>query len=246
VSRKRPGGPAKGPGGARLAHVRVKTARGRKLSSTRWLERQLNDPYVAEARRLGYRSRAAFKLLQIDARYRLLKPGLAIVDLGCAPGGWLQIARAAAGGNARIAGIDLLPVDPVADALLLQADFMAEDAPAALVAALGVSPDLVLSDMAPELTGHARTDHWRVAALAEAAAQFACATLTPGGAFAAKVFSGGAGPDLLRLLKRDFARVSHFKPDASRKESAEIYVIAQGFRGRQTGEGPENATEGDG
>jgi 23S rRNA (uridine2552-2'-O)-methyltransferase len=215
--------------------VRVKTARRRSASSTHWLERQLNDPYVAEARRLGYRSRAAFKLLELDDRFRLLKPGARVVDLGAAPGGWTQVAAArtrAEAGQGRVVGIDLLPMDPVPGATLLHMDFLGDAAPEAIRAALGGPADLVLSDMAAPTTGHAATDHMRIVALAEAAYAFAREVLAPGGSFVAKVFQGGTERSLLESLRRDFEAVRHAKPPASRAESAEVYVVAQGFRGR--------------
>ncbi|HUC66759.1 MAG TPA: RlmE family RNA methyltransferase [Stellaceae bacterium] len=222
--------------------MRVKTAGKRTPSSTQWLERQLNDPYVAEAKRLGYRSRAAFKLIQLDDRFHVLKPGARVVDLGAAPGGWTQVAVArvkAEAGRGRVVGIDLLPLQPIAAAVLLKADFLAEEAPAALTAALGGPADVVLSDMAAPSTGHASTDHLRVMALAEAAHDFARTVLAPGGTFIAKVFQGGAERALLEALKRDFATVRHAKPPASRSESAEVYVVAQGFRGRnESAKGP--------
>jgi 23S rRNA (uridine2552-2'-O)-methyltransferase len=225
------------PTGARGAAVRVATARKRSHSSTQWLERQLNDPYVAEAKRQGYRSRAAFKLAQLDDRFRFLKRGERVVDLGSAPGGWLQIAveRTGAGegrGRGSIIGIDILPTDPVAGATILHLDFLDETAPARLKEALGGGADVVLSDMAAPTTGHASTDHLRIIALAEAAYAFAAEVLAPGGDFLAKVFQGGATGALLAALKRDFAVVRHAKPPASRAESAEMYVIASGFRGR--------------
>ena len=222
------------PTTARPAAVRVKTAARRTASSTQWLERQLNDPFVAEAKRLGYRSRAAFKLIQLDDRFRLLKPGMRVVDLGSAPGGWLQVAAArlkAETGRGRLVGIDCLPLGAVAGTVLLQLDFLDETAPAALRAALDGPADLVLSDMAAPTTGHAATDHLRVMALADAAYAFAREVLAPGGAFVAKVFQGGTERDLLAALKQDFAVVRHVKPPASRADSAEIYVVAQGFRG---------------
>ena len=222
------------PTTARASAVRVKTAGRRKPSSTQWLERQLNDPYVGEARRLGYRSRAAFKLIQLDDRFHFLKPGARIVDLGCAPGGWTQVATArvkAEGGRGRVVGIDTLATDAVPGALLLQQDFLAATAPDALRAALGGPADVVLSDMAAPSTGHATTDHLRVMALAEAAHAFAREVLAPGGTFVAKVFQGGAERELLDALKRDFASLRHVKPPASRAESSEVYVVAQGFRG---------------
>jgi 23S rRNA (uridine2552-2'-O)-methyltransferase len=222
------------PTTARPAAVRVKSTSGRSASSTQWLERQLNDPYVSEAKRQGYRSRAAFKLLQLDDRFHLLKPGARVVDLGSAPGGWTQVASArvkAEAGKGRVVGIDLLPTDPVPGAVLLREDFLAATAPEALRAALGGPADVVLSDMAAPATGHAPTDHLRVMALAEAAYDFARAVLAPGGGFVAKVLQGGSERALLEALKRDFATVRHAKPPASRAESAEIYVVAQGFRG---------------
>jgi 23S rRNA (uridine2552-2'-O)-methyltransferase len=230
--RKRRGAPT----GGRAAAVRVKTARRRTASSTHWLERQLNDPYVAEARRLGYRSRAAFKLLELDDRFRLLKPGARVVDLGAAPGGWTQVAAArtrAEAGQGRVIGIDLLPMDPVPGTTLLHADFLGPSAPEAIKAALGGPADLVLSDMAAPATGHAATDHLRIVALAEAAYAFAREVLAPGGSFVAKVFQGGTERSLLESLRRDFQSVRHAKPPASRAESAEVYVVAQGFRGRE-------------
>ena len=222
------------PTTARSSAVRVKTASRRKPSSTQWLERQLNDPYVIEARRLGYRSRAAFKLIQLDDRFHFLKPGARIVDLGCAPGGWTQVATArvkAEAGRGRVVGMDTLATDAVPGALLLQQDFLAATAPDALRAALGGPADVVLSDMAAPTTGHAATDHLRVMALAEAAHAFAREVLAPGGTFVAKVFQGGAERELLDALKRDFASLRHVKPPASRADSSEVYVVAQGFRG---------------
>lgn len=220
-----------GRGAPRRATVRVKTAKGRKLSSKRWLERQLNDPYVAEARRRGYRSRAAFKLREIDDRFRFLRPGGRVVDLGAAPGGWVQVARERVGPGGVVVGIDLQEIEPVAGAELLWGDFLAEDAPERLRRALGGPADAVLSDMAAPATGHARTDHLRIMALAEAALDFALEVLAPGGAFVAKVLQGGSERALLETLRRNFAKVSHVKPPASRKESAELYVVATGFRG---------------
>jgi len=234
--KRKGGGPAKPsstPTGRR-ATVRVKTARGRTVSQQRWLQRQLNDPYVAEAKKRGYRSRAAFKLLQLDERFHLLAPGRRVVDLGAAPGGWTQVAAAAVAPPGKAAGrviaVDLLPMDPVPGAEILLLDFMADAAPAAIRDALGGTADLVLSDMAAPATGHAPTDHLRIMALAEAAYHFAAEVLAPGGAFVAKVLQGGAEQSLLTLLKRDFAQVRHAKPPASRSDSAEIYVVAMGFR----------------
>ncbi len=220
--------------GARHLVVRVKSARRRKPSSTEWLARQLNDPFVAEARRLGYRSRAAFKLIQLDERFHLLSPGRRIVDLGCAPGGWTQLAaqRArAASGQGRVVGIDLLATDPIGGATLLTGDFRDPDTAERIRAALGGPADVVLSDMAAPATGHAATDHLRIIALAEDAFAFAASVLRPGGAFVAKVFQGGTEGALLLTLKREFAEVRHAKPPASRAESAETYVVAKGFRG---------------
>lgn len=232
-SRGRGGRRGRVPTTARDPAVRVKTARGRKPSSTEWLARQLNDPYVQEARRQGFRSRAAFKLLELDDRFHLLKPGARVVDLGAAPGGWTQVAAArvkAAEGRGKVVGIDVLPLDGVAGATLLTLDFLAPEAPAALRAALAGPADLVLSDMAAPTTGHAATDHRRIVALAEAAYEFAGAVLAPGGGFVAKVFQGGTEGELLARLKRDFVSVRHAKPPSSRADSAEVYVVAQGYR----------------
>ncbi len=221
-----------GRGAPRGVHVRVKTAKGRKLSSKFWLERQLNDPYVAEAKRLGYRSRAAFKLAEIDDKYRFLKPGGRVVDLGAAPGGWVQVALERIGGKGRVVGIDLQEIEPIAGADLLVGDFLDEDAPARLKALLNGPADVVLSDMAAASTGHPQTDHLRIIALAEAALDFALEILAPGGAFVAKVLQGGSERTLLETMRRNFAKVAHVKPPASRKDSAELYVVATGFRGR--------------
>jgi 23S rRNA (uridine2552-2'-O)-methyltransferase len=221
-------------GARRGMAVRVKTAKQRSPSSAAWLARQLNDPYVAEAKRLGYRSRAAFKLIEIDDRFHLLKRGARVVDLGAAPGGWSQVAAkriGAAEGKGRLVAADILAMEGVPGATVLELDFLAADAPAAIRATLGGGADLVLSDMAAPTTGHAATDHLRIVALAEAAYDFATAVLAPGGAFVAKVFQGGAEGELLAGLKRDFSSVKHAKPPASRAESAEVYVVAQGFRG---------------
>jgi len=211
--------------------VRVKTAKRRSISSTRWLERQLNDPYVAEARKRGYRSRAAFKLAQLDDRFHFLKNGARVVDLGCAPGGWTQVVVERCGRSAHVVGIDLTEVEAIAGADLMVGDFLAEDAPDRLKTALGGPADVVLSDMAAHATGHAKTDHLKVMALVEAAHLFAQEVLAPGGAFVAKVLQGGTERDLLAALKRDFARVAHVKPAASRSDSAEMYLVATGFRG---------------
>lgn len=223
-------------GAPRNARVRVKTAKGRKLSSKRWLERQLNDPYVVEAKRLGYRSRAAFKLAEIDDKHRLLKPGGRIVDLGAAPGGWAQVALERVGPKGRVVGIDLQEMEPVTGAELLQGDFLADDAPDRLRALLGGPADAVLSDMAAASTGHSGTDHLRIMALAEAALEFALEVLAPGGAFLAKVLQGGSERGLLETLRRNFSKVAHVKPPASRKDSAELYVVATGFKGRSNEE----------
>jgi 23S rRNA (uridine2552-2'-O)-methyltransferase len=221
--------------GTRPLAVRVKSARRRKPSSTEWLARQLNDPYVAEAHRVGYRSRAAFKLIQLDERFHLLAPGRRVVDLGCAPGGWTQVAVERVGKrnamSGAVVGIDLNPTDPISGATVLQGDFTDPATAAHIRDALGGPADLVLSDMAAPATGHAATDHLRIVALAEDAFAFAETVLKPGGAFVAKVFQGGAAGDLLAALKQGFVEVRHAKPPASRAESAETYVVAKGFRG---------------
>jgi 23S rRNA (uridine2552-2'-O)-methyltransferase len=220
--------------GARNLKQRLKTARKRTLSSQKWLERQLNDPYVARAKREGYRSRAAFKLLEIDEKYHLLKPGQRVVDLGAAPGGWSQIAARKVGsadGRGRVVGIDLLPIDPLPGVDFIQLDFLDEEAPERLIAMIGGRADVVMSDMAANTTGHKKTDHLRIVGLAEAAIHFAREILAPGGAFIAKVFQGGTENQLLADLKRDFATVRHVKPAASRADSSELYVLATGFRG---------------
>ncbi|MDE2339762.1 MAG: RlmE family RNA methyltransferase [Alphaproteobacteria bacterium] len=216
--------PAKG-------HVRVKTARKRSQASTRWLERQLNDPYVRLAKAEGYRSRAAYKLRELDERFGLLKGARRVIDLGVAPGGWAQVVRLTCP-KARIVGIDLLAVDPLEGVELIQLDFMDDAAPDLLSAALDGPADLVLSDMAANTVGHPQTDHLRTMALVEAAAEFAVECLQPGGAFVAKVLAGGADAALVAMLKRHFTSVKHAKPPASRKDSSEWYVIAQGFKGK--------------
>ena len=208
---------------------RVKTAKGRKVSSTRWLERQLNDPYVRRAKAENYRSRAAYKLLELDERFGLLKGVKAVVDLGITPGGWSQVVRRKTPA-ASIVGIDLLPTDPIEGVEILQMDFMDEAAPERLKDALGGQADLVLSDMAANTVGHQQTDHLRTMALVEAGLEFAREVLRPGGAFVAKVLAGGADHDLVAELKRNFTTVKHAKPPASRKDSSEWYVIAQGFK----------------
>jgi len=227
-----------GPIGRNKLAVRVKTAKSRDLASTLWLERQLNDPYVMEAKRRGYRSRAAFKLAQLDDKCHILRPGMRIVDLGAAPGGWTQVAverTKALTSGAQVIALDILPMDPVPPAVTLHCDFLHPAAPDRLKESLGGLADLVLSDMAAPTTGHRETDHIRIIALADAAYDFAAEVLAPGGAFIAKVFQGGSEKELLGRLKQDFATVRHVKPPASRAESAEVYVVAQGFRGSVTG-----------
>ena len=214
----------------RHATVRVKTARGRTVSQQRWLQRQLNDPYVAEAKKRGYRSRAAFKLLQLDDQFRLLKPKARVIDLGAAPGGWTQVSVERSKGGVVI-GIDVTPVDPIAGATVLAKDFYDEDAPAVLTKLLDGPADVVLSDMAAAATGETQVDHIRIMGLAEAAHDFARSVLKPGGAFVAKVLRGGTERTLLDRLKKDFEKVRHVKPEASRSDSAEMYVVATGFRG---------------
>lgn len=209
---------------------RLKTAKGRKVSSTRWLERQLNDPYVKRARAENYRSRAAYKLIELDERFGFLKGVRNVVDLGIAPGGWSQVVRRKVP-QARIVGIDLLPTDPIEGVAILQMDFMGDAALEQLHAALGGSADLVLSDMAADTIGHPQTDHLRTMALVEAGLEFARESLKPGGAYVAKVLAGGADHALVAELKRNFATVKHAKPPASRKDSSEWYVVAQGFKG---------------
>jgi 23S rRNA (uridine2552-2'-O)-methyltransferase len=218
------------PPGMRPPAVRVRNARRRKPSSTEWLTRQLNDPYVTAARRQGYRSRAAFKLIELDQRFQLLQPGRRVVDLGCAPGGWTQVALERVGARGRVLGVDLAEAAPLAGAVMLRADLSDPSAVAAIEQALGSRADIVLSDMAPPSTGHAATDHLRIVALAEAAFAIAEEILEPGGTFVAKVFQGGAEGALLGRLKRSFSQLRHAKPPASRAESAETYVVAKGFR----------------
>jgi len=221
----------KGGRGARDLKVRVKSGKGRSLSSKLWLERQLNDPYVARAKREGYRSRAAFKLIEIDDKYRILKRGARVVDLGAAPGGWSQVAAKRVGPTGRVVAIDLLEMEPVAGVDFVRLDFTDDSAPDRLKALLDGPADVVLSDMAANTTGHRRTDHIKIVALVEMAADFARAVLAPGGAFLAKVIQGGTEATLLTSLKRDFATVRHVKPAASRADSAELYLLATGFRG---------------
>lgn len=238
----RPGGrggkSGAGPGGRDLT-VRVKTAKGRKTSSTRWLKRQLNDPYVADARRRGYRSRSAFKLLELDQRFSLLKPGMRVLDLGAAPGGWTQVAMAAVnekGARGKVVALDRTAIDPIDDAILLVGDIDEAAALDELRAALGGPADVVLSDMAPASTGHPGTDHIRIVALCESALAVAEVVLAPGGSFIAKVLQGGTEGDLLVRMKTVFASVRHAKPPASRSDSAEMYVVATGFRGEKNAE----------
>lgn len=222
------GGSGGAQGFGRTQAERVRAKGNRTESSKRWLTRQLNDPYVTAAKQQGWRSRAAFKLVELDDRFKLIRPGAAVVDLGAAPGGWTQVAVRR--GAARVVAIDLLAMDPVPGAVVLQGDFSADGADAMLIEALGQRADLVLSDMAPNTTGHAATDHLRIMALAEQALAFALAILTPGGAFVAKVFQGGSERAMLEPMKRHFTQVRHAKPPASRKESSELYVVATGFR----------------
>lgn len=210
--------------GARQLTTHVKNKRI-KESSKKWIERQLNDPYVARARAEGYRARAAYKLLELDEKFHFLKRGARVIDLGAAPGGWAQVC---AQRGCKVVGIDLLPVEPLVGATFLEMDFTAPDAPAALINALGGQPDIVLSDMAANTTGHAKTDQIRTGALAEAAAEFALAHVAPGGVFVTKAFQGGLDAALLAKLKQGFTKVTHAKPPASRSESAEVYVVAMG------------------
>ena len=247
VKKGKSGGKGSVSGGTRALKVRVKTARKRSNSSARWLERQLNDPYVHAAKREGYRSRAAFKLAEIDDRFHLLKAGSRVVDLGCAPGGWCQIAvaRVKADGVSpragRVIGLDYLETEPVPGATILQLDFLDEGADDKVKELLAGEADLVLSDMAAPTTGHKHTDHLRIMHLCEVAAQFAIEVLAPGGAFLAKVLRGGTENELLVMLKHHFNTVRHVKPEASRAGSAEMYVLAQGFKGRSESE-PEAAS----
>ena len=215
--------------GSRALKVRVKS-KGRKLSSKLWLERQLNDPYVARAKREGFRSRAAYKLIEIDDKARVLKKGMRVIDLGAAPGGWSQVAARRVGAQGRVVAIDVLPMDAIAGVDFAQLDFLSADAPEKLRVMLGGPADVVLSDMAANATGHAKTDHLKIMGLVEAAADFAREVLAPGGSFLAKVLQGGTEAALLVGLKRDFASVKHVKPAASRSDSAELYLLATGYR----------------
>jgi 23S rRNA (uridine2552-2'-O)-methyltransferase len=224
--------PIGGDPSGRATPARLKTAKSRTASSQAWLERQINDPFAAEARALGYRSRAAFKLSEIDDRFGLIRRGSRIVDLGCAPGGWIQVAlerRAAT-----VVGVDLLPMDPLPPAVILQGDFTDPAMGPRLLEALGGAPDLVLSDMAPNTTGHRQTDHLRIIALIEAAADFAAASLRPGGSFVTKAFQGGETGHALESLKRRFSVVRNVKPKASRSESSEVYIVATGYKGSES------------
>jgi len=239
MSRPKGGPGGSSGGGERALKVRVKTAKGRKLASTRWLQRQLNDPYVVRAKKEGYRGRAAYKIIEIDDRFRFLVPGARVVDLGCAPGGWCQVAvrRVNALGEKRgkaqgsVLGVDIQPVEPIAGAEVMQLDFLDAGADDAVKARLGGQADAVLSDMAAPASGHRQTDHIKIMALAEAAAQFAFDVLAPGGTYVAKVLRGGTEGELLALLKQRFEKVQHVKPPSSRKDSAEMFVVATGFRG---------------
>ena len=219
----------------RTKTVTVKKARGRTTAQHRWLQRQLNDPYVQAAHKQGWRSRAAFKLIELDDRFQLIRPGARVVDLGAAPGGWTQVAVKR--GAAEVVGVDLLPVDPVPGATIIEGDFNDPDMPDRLTGLLGGRADVVMSDMAPNTTGHAPTDHLRIIGLAELALDFAVRILAPGGTFVAKVVQGGAEKQMLSDLKRMFTQVRHAKPPASRKESSELYVVATGFRGLDSTEG---------
>ena len=232
---KKPSGKTGGSGGQRTEKTRVKTAKGRKLSSTRWLERQLNDPYVQRAQKEGYRSRAAYKLIELNEKFKLLKPGQHVVDLGAAPGGWSQVAAAITGADtgkvSPIIALDILAMDDLPGVNAIQLDFMLE-APGVLHDMLGGKVDVVLSDMAPNTIGHAGTDHIRIMAVVDAAYAFAREVLAPNGAFVAKVWQGGAQSELLHAMKKEFRVVKHAKPQASRQGSAEVYLVATGFKGK--------------
>jgi 23S rRNA (uridine2552-2'-O)-methyltransferase len=217
-------------GGTRHLAVRVRKSKGRSASSQRWLTRQLNDPYVAAAQADGYRARSAYKLIELDDRFKILRPGQRVLDLGAAPGGWSQVALARIGDKGKLVGIDLLEIDPLPGAEFHQLDFLAEDAEQKIERWLGGGADVVLSDMAANTTGHKQTDHWRIVALAEAAHDFAARVLSPGGAFVCKVLRGGTEDSLLKRIKENFADVRHAKPPASRADSAEMYIVAKGFR----------------
>lgn len=232
---KKPTKPGVAAGATRVLRTKIKKKHGLKESSRRWLERHMNDPYVQRSKADGYRSRAAYKLIEIDDKHHLLKPGMKIIDLGAAPGGWCQVAAARTNSTAEsphVVGIDYLEMDAVPGAPVLLMDFLDDDAPARLSEALGGAPDLVLSDMAAPTTGHRRTDHIRTMHLCEVAADFAISVLKPGGHFLAKTFQGGTEADLLNLLKKNFRTVHHVKPPASRDESAELYLLAKDFKGK--------------
>jgi 23S rRNA (uridine2552-2'-O)-methyltransferase len=234
VTKKRQSGGSDGPGrGARDLTVRVKTAKYRKISSTRWLQRQLNDPYVVAAKRDGYRSRAAYKIIEIDDAHQLLKPGARVVDLGATPGGWSQVAaqRIGAPGNGKIVSIDINEMEPIVGVEFIQLDFLDDNAPDIIKQAIGGQVDVVLSDMAAPATGHKQTDHIKIMALCEIALELAYEMLTPGGHFCAKVLQGGTEKQLLAKMKQRFEVVKHVKPKSSRADSAETYVLAKGFRG---------------
>ncbi|MGE4352393.1 MAG: RlmE family RNA methyltransferase [Bdellovibrionales bacterium] len=223
----------RGIGGAaskRREAVRVKTAKKRSVSSAKWLKRQLNDPYVAAAKDMGFRSRAAFKILQLDEQFHFLKKGMRVVDLGAAPGGWSQIVAKKMGPTGKLVSLDILPIEPIDGAVILHMDFLADDAPDRLKEALGGEAQVVLSDMAPSTTGHAATDHLRIMDLAETAAHFAFEVLAPGGTFVCKYFQGGAEKVLLDQLKKRFSKVRHAKPASSRADSSESFIVATGFR----------------
>ena len=233
---KKPTKPGVAAGATRVLRTKLKKKRGLKESSRRWLERHMNDPYVQRSKADGYRSRAAYKLIEIDDKHHLLKSGMKIIDLGAAPGGWCQVAAARTSStaeNPHVVGIDYLEMDPVPGAPVLLMDFLDDDAPARLSEALGGAPDLVLSDMAAPTTGHRRTDHIRTMHLCEVAADFAISVLKPGGHFLAKTFQGGTESELLNLLKKNFRTVQHVKPPASREESAELYLLAKDFKGSE-------------
>jgi len=223
--------PVGGTDAGRAGPKRLKTAKERTPSSQAWLERQINDPFVTAAKAKGYRSRAAFKLAEIDDRFHLIRRGVRVIDLGCAPGGWIQIALERGAG--RVAGVDLLAVEPLGPAAIIQGDFTDPGCGPALIGLLGGPPDLILSDMAPNTTGHRQTDHLRIIGLIEAAVDFAMNSLKPGGVFVSKAFQGGETAGLLALLKQNFDQVRHVKPKASRAESSELYLLATGFKGRE-------------
>lgn len=228
--------PTSGKGPTRVLRTKIKRKSGLKESSRRWLERHMNDPYVQRSKADGYRSRAAYKLIEIDERYKILKPGMRVVDLGAAPGGWCQVAARKLGSTDEkplIAAIDYLEMDPVPGCVILKKDFLDDDAPAALIEALGGAPDVVISDMAAPTTGHRRTDHIRTTHLGEVAADFAISVLKPGGHFLTKAFQGGSENELLTMLKQNFKSVHHVKPPASRDESVELFLLAKDFKGRK-------------